>query len=259
MKKSIFVVSHKNVAMPQDDMYIPIQVGQKNEDFPGYIRDNTGENIASKNPNYCELTAQYWAWKNSKADIKGLVHYRRLFGKQSSGIFTPIATRYKYVLNSETLEELLSEYDMVVPKAHNYYIETAYGHYRHAHHTEGLKITRDILKSDYPSYLKKYDEVLNRRRSHLLNMMITRKEIFDSYSEWLFDVLGKVEGRLDISNYSVSEARVFGYISELLLDVWIECNSINYVELPVLYMEKQNYFKRYATSFARKLGLLKVR
>lgn len=259
MKKSVFVVSHKNVAMPQDDMYVPIQVGQKNENFPGYIRDNTGENIASKNPNYCELTAQYWAWKNSKADIKGLAHYRRLFGKQSSGIFTPIATRYKYVLNSETLEKLLNEYDMVVPKAHNYYIETAYEHYKHAHHTEGLKVTRDILKSDYPSYLKKYDEVLNRRRSHLLNMMITRKEIFDSYSEWLFDVLGKVERRLDISNYSVSEARVFGYISELLLDVWIECNGISYVELPVLYMEKQNYFKRYITSLARKLGLLKVR
>lgn len=259
MKKSVFVVSHKNVAMPQDDMYVPIQVGQKNENFPGYIRDNTGENIASKNSNYCELTAQYWAWKNSKADIKGLAHYRRLFGKQSSGIFTPIATRYKYVLNSETLEKLLNEYDMVVPKAHNYYIETAYEHYKHAHHTEGLKITRDILKSDYPSYLKKYDEVLNRRRSHLLNMMITRKEIFDSYSEWLFDVLGKVERRLDISNYSVSEARVFGYISELLLDVWIECNGISYVELPVLYMEKQNYFKRYITNLARKLGLLKVR
>ncbi len=259
MKKSVFVVSHKNVAMPQDDMYVPIQVGQKNENFPGYIRDNTGENIASKNPNYCELTAQYWAWKNSKADIKGLAHYRRLFGKQSSGIFTPIVTRYKYVLNSETLEKLLNEYDMVVPKAHNYYIETAYEHYKHAHHTEGLKITRDILKSDYPSYLKKYDEVLNRRRSHLLNMMITRKEIFDSYSEWLFDVLGKVERRLDISNYSMSEARVFGYISELLLDVWIECNGISYVELPVLYMEKQNYFKRYITNLARKLGLLKVR
>ena len=102
-------------------------------------------------------------------------------------------------------------------------------------------------------------DLLNRRKSHLLNMMITRKELFDNYSEWLFDVLGKVEKRLDISNYSVSEARVFGYISELLLDVWIECNSVNYVELPVLYMEKQNYFKRYTVNLARKLGLLQVK
>lgn len=259
MKKSVFVVSHKNVAMPKDDMYVPIQVGQSDENFLGYIRDNTGENIASKNPNYCELTAQYWAWKNSKADVKGLVHYRRLFGTRSSSIFTSVEARYKHVLDSATLEKLLSSYDMIVPKAHNYYIETAYEHYKHAHHTEGLKITREILRSDYPSYLKKYDEILNRRKSHLLNMMITRKELFDNYSEWLFDILGKVEKRLDISNYSVSEARVFGYISELLLDVWIECNSVNYVELPVLYMEKQNYFKRYTVNLARKLGLLQVK
>ena len=34
----------------------------------GYLPDNQGENISSKNKSYCELTTQYWAWKNQEAD-----------------------------------------------------------------------------------------------------------------------------------------------------------------------------------------------
>lgn len=258
MEKEIFVVSHKKAVMPQDKIYIPIQVGFDEKNFEGYIRDNTGENISQKNANYCELTAQYWGWKNSTATIKGLVHYRRLFSNGTKAMLVPVEKKYDYVLDSTSLDKLMKQYDMILPKAHNYYIETAYGHYKHAHHTEGLHLTRKIIKRDYPEYLEKYDEVLQRRSSHLLNMMIAKTPIFDSYSEWLFDILNKVEKKLDISEYSKSEARVFGYISELLLDVWVECNHINYTELPVLYLEKQNYFKRYTKSLARKLGLLRI-
>ena len=27
-------------------------------------KDNTGDNISAKNPNFCELTSLYWAWKS---------------------------------------------------------------------------------------------------------------------------------------------------------------------------------------------------
>lgn len=40
-------------------------------------RDNEGDNISGKNPDYCELTAQYWAWKNIDCDYYGFFHYRR--------------------------------------------------------------------------------------------------------------------------------------------------------------------------------------
>lgn len=43
------------------------------------LLDNQGENISFKNKKYCELTTQYWAWKNQSADYYGFCHYRRYF------------------------------------------------------------------------------------------------------------------------------------------------------------------------------------
>ncbi|MBD5402353.1 DUF4422 domain-containing protein, partial [bacterium] len=58
----------------------PIQVGADLTDkVITELRDNEGDNISTKNRNYCELTATYYAWKNSSADYKGLCHYRRIF------------------------------------------------------------------------------------------------------------------------------------------------------------------------------------
>ncbi len=71
---------------------------------------------------------------------------------------------------------------------------------------------------------------MSQRSAHMFNMFIMKKNIFDEYSNWLFDILFKLEGRIDISGFSVQEARVFGYISELLLDVWVKTNNIKYIE-----------------------------
>ncbi|WP_251884030.1 DUF4422 domain-containing protein, partial [Bifidobacterium longum] len=84
---------------------------------------------------------------------------------------------------------------------------------------EGFSIIREYLVLKYPKYVDNLDVVLNSKHSHLLNILIANSDLFDSYSEWLFDVLGEVESKLDISNYSPVEKRVFGYLSELLIDV----------------------------------------
>ena len=64
----------------------PLQVGKALTDTKvAALADDKGENISAKNPNYCELTALYWIWKNrlvrtSREGLEyyGLFHYRRI-------------------------------------------------------------------------------------------------------------------------------------------------------------------------------------
>lgn len=80
MRTEIYIATHKPFQFPEKQEYIPIQVGKVNSDIDLKITsDDTGENISELNESFCELTALYWMWKNSDADILGLCHYRRYF------------------------------------------------------------------------------------------------------------------------------------------------------------------------------------
>ena len=50
--------------MPKDEIYLPIHVGKKGKVDLGYVGDDTGDNISTKNPYFCKLTGLYWAWKH---------------------------------------------------------------------------------------------------------------------------------------------------------------------------------------------------
>lgn len=251
MSAEIYIVSHKNIKPPKKEGYIPIQVGHSSENFDGYVRDDMMDNISEKNDNYCELTAQYWIWKNTNSDVKGLVHYRRFFNSKKS--FSQ-SSRMKNIISSKDVDKILKEYDLILPKKRNYYIETSYSHYVHAHKKEGLDVTRRVIASSFPQYLNSYDKVVNRKKAHMFNMIIANKNVFDEYSSWLFDVLYKVENNLDISEWNKSESRVYGYVSELLLDVWLnEHSHLRYKELPVGFIGNQHWIKKVYSFLKRKI------
>ena len=251
MKIEILVAAHKEFPMPNADGYMPILVGAVRNYKPGieYQKDDEGENISSKNPNYNELTAVYWAWKNLKdVDAIGLVHYRRLF-------FDSKPYSLKNVLSVKKIEKLLTTDDVILPKKRNYYIETNYSHYIHAHHEEPLNKTRDIIAENYPQYLSNFDKVMHRRKAHMFNMFIMIKRVFYSYCNFIFGVLSKLEDEINISNYSVQEARVYGYVSELLMDVWLETNGFKYVEINWGQIGGKNNIKKAISLVKRKIGI----
>lgn len=250
MDIKFLVATHKKYWMPKDEVYLPIHVGKEGKQDLGYIGDNTGDNISIKNPNYCELTAIYWAWKNLKADYIGLVHYRRYFTKHN---FRNCEKKKQDILLRSDFENILKDVDIIVPDKRKYYIETNRSHYNHAHYEKDLDETENIIKEIYPDYSIAFEKVMSRTWAHMFNMFVMRKDYFDEYCEWLFTILFELEKRIDISNYTVMEARVFGFISELLLDVWLETKQIEYKEINVSFMEKQNWIKKGFLFLKRKI------
>ncbi|WP_412988391.1 DUF4422 domain-containing protein [Pediococcus siamensis] len=248
MEIKILVAAHKNFPMPKNrKLYLPVLVGATQNYKAGinFQRDDQGKNISIKNPNYNELTAVYWAWKNLSADAVGLVHYRRFLSLHKQ-------RNIEKILNQEETEDLLNKKPIILPKKRNYYIETNYTHYMHAHHVEPLDITRQIILETYPDHIKSFDKVMNSRKAHMFNLFIMKKEYFDNYAYWLFTILFKLEKKIDIQDYSVQESRVFGYLSELLLDVWINKNNFEFSEVNWIQIGKRNLGKKILNFFKRK-------
>lgn len=240
MKKfdiKIVIALHKKYNVPKSSIYLPLHVGSYKKDGIGYERDDSGDNISDKNPYFCELTALYWAWKNMNNDYIGLVHYRRYFGAEKINK----KDLFGSVIDYNELSKYLKNYDIILPKKRKYYIEDLYSHYKHTMYIEPLDITRNIISEKYSEYLSEFDKLHKRRSAHMFNMFIMKKEYLNQYCEWLFDILGEVEKRVDSSQYSDFHKRFYGRISERLLDVWIKTNKLNYKEIPVIDMQNINW------------------
>lgn len=250
MDIKILVATHKVYWMPEDDVYMPLQVGREGKQDLGFIGDNTGENISLKNPNYCELTGLYWAWKNLECDYIGLCHYRRYFCNDSH--FCVKGGKRKAILKRVDYERLLKEYDVILPKKRNYYIETVRSQYEHAHNKRDLDEAEKIIFELYPEYGEAFAKVMKSTKLHILNMFVMKKTLFDEYCAWLFDVLFELEKRIDISQYDSYQSRVFGFLSERLFNVWLEKKQLNIKETGVVNLETVDWINKIKWFIVRK-------
>lgn len=237
----IFVTGHKKVDRPQSDILQPVQVGPgvKNNRFWDTLHDDEGENISDKNPMYCELTTQYWAWKNVDADYYGFCHYRRYFNFSDTEYeenpygeimddYIDAAAVKKYGLDDATIRAAVEGWDVITTRYGNLEeIIDKHGTPAAVWKAAPLLIDNDlrrcyeILVTMYPDYRLDANNFLNGNRSCFCNMFIMKKQIFFDYCSWMFPILEEFERRTDFSHYSKEALRTPGHLSERLLNIWL--------------------------------------
>lgn len=240
----IYVATHKKIDyLPNDKIYVPLHVGAALHDKLPYISDDTGDNISVKNPNFCELTGHYWVWKNSDEDIVGMVHYRRYFSTEKGYWYKLFTGKNGFILSEQDISEALKDHDAIVstlghsPRS----MKNMLNAYGGSHHRKDLEETVRIILEKYPEYRETVEkDLLNNVEFYPANMIICRKEVFDSYCKWLFDVLLELEKRVDISDYTPYQKRIFGFISERIFKVWLDQNNIRLAERHIINTEDPN-------------------
>ncbi len=233
---SIYVAAHKQEALELPEGYRVCQVNAlKNGAWPGScVHDSDGaDNISAKNDRYCELTALYRLWKYDDSDIKGLAHYRRYFSGQDGPNFgaylldrIPAAELRERAVKPTQIVKYLQTHDILVEFPRSPCLVNAYEDLLRFVYPQDIRALSEVIHACYPAYEDSYRAVLRSTHLSYLNMFIAGKEQTAAYCEWLFGVLGKVEERIDVEGYDAQHRRVFGYLAEVLLNVWILKNRL---------------------------------
>lgn len=229
-----------------------------------YLSDNVKDNISDLNGSYCELTGLYWAWKNVDSDFVGLCHYRRYFSFRSNGKFKQIYNRflhyfghiyyavtsqpkvglyypYQYTVSTE------SELTKVVDRFEHDFIEwindypdcelfalkpvdkgmmSNYFQFSSISGSHHLELIRKVIASDFPDILPYYNKTLLSNKLFYANMIIMKRELFQSYCRFLFSSLEKYNSILLQEGYYLnteekSISRISGYMGELLTSSFV--------------------------------------
>lgn len=243
----IFVSHRIDMESEQIDnpIYIPVRCGavyDENTDS-SILGDDTGDNISEKRMSYCELTVQYWAWKNVKADYYGLCHYRRYIGFSPERFPTGKSERNngcvdeKYINDAQVLKkhgfkdynisEEIKKYDMIIidpirlssSPRNNYEAMRESSEY---HNMKDVDYCISVIKNKYPDMSKAVDKYMfHSKNCWLYNCWVMNKELFTKYSEWLFDILSEVEANTDSKYYSQQMLRTPGTLGERLFGIFV--------------------------------------
>ena len=240
----IFVTYKDKHKIIKSDIITPIQTGRAiaDEVFEGMIGDDTGDNISSKNNKYCELTAQYWTWKNyeeiGNPNYIGFMHYRRhlIFDKNAklpkekwlnhSEWYKNKNVDISYFADDKILGTIKSNADCYLVKEFDYskyivksikdeFITWSPRMY------DALVSCQKVVSQEFPEYGKVSKEILDGHKKFLCNMFVMKKELFFEYNEFLFKVLSKLENIVNSKYFTSFEYRYLGFCGEYLLTCFL--------------------------------------
>ena len=242
----IFISYHDEHPLIRSEILTPIQTGCADAPklFEGMLRDDGGDNISHLNNKYCELTAQYWVWKNydkiGNSDMVGFMHYRRHFMfddwmgnpdwcwlPKGNVYFVPnITPEYMKHITDEKIKRKLINCDCLVLKPYN--LRNLQSDNCRIQYSKLLKqdvknfdILIKTIKELYPDYSAEANRLCNDSMQYLCNMFVMKKDLFFEYSDFCFKVLQQVDKQIDSSNMDDKASRFLGYFGEFLLTMFL--------------------------------------
>lgn len=264
----IVVACHKLVDIPQSSIYCPVEVGAVNRQnhIPGLERDDEGDNISDRNFTFCELSAQYWAWKHLKSDYIGSCHYRRFFyfgdreypandHEQIIEKDLNSAASLKYGLtNIDLIREKIQQFDLVCPKEWNVckaptpkgFMRTvkehmiAYNIFRQS----DVCLLLEIVKSKAPEYLKFVESYLNGTKYIGYNCFVMKRQLFNELCQFEFDVLREFDRKVEYRHRTQNQRRICGYMGEILFSAFVQKKKTEakcrIMHCPMVFFEETN-------------------
>ena len=180
------------------------------------VTDDVGENISSKNKQYCEMTAVYWLWKNVKHNWIGIEHYRR----------------HLLVLPSMLTDNV----DVILPLPYMCAPSTAAQFARFVSQ-DVTKALLKALKDIYPSNFDNYCDIFYGKYQYTYNMLCAKYDVFCEYCKWFFAITEYMES-MEKDVPEIKSTRALSYVAEVLTNIFFMSNEDKY---NILHTEKIIY------------------
>lgn len=225
----IFINYTSPFSLMQSQCLVPVYAGQAQRTEPSFIvSDDCGENISHKHPFYKELTVLYNLWKTNTSDYKGLLHAHRLLNfKTKESRFHRIKKDYlqRYGLSNETVRAACEKADIILPRKSEK-IKNAfsiYESYQKEYVGSDLELCLQIIRKHYPDMYDTALTLLSEQRLYPANIFIAKREIFDTYCQWLFTILFAVEQKIqqEVIQRPSNQQAVYPLLAELLLNIYV--------------------------------------
>lgn len=259
MKKNNFVAVHKVAPLYGDGSYQFLHVGAERNPIviEGAVDDNEfKDNISIKNDIYCELTGYYHIWKHIKdVDYVGFCHYRRFFAHKRFSYHPS-----KAILTNDDILSLLKKCDVVLaaPNSKRGRRHGCFPNEEEAKEFFPYRVMLPVIEELYPDYVDAFKEEFLIPEMSYFNMLICRKDLFDEYCHFLFDILFMVESNLKKDSCGGVAPREMGFFSEWLLNVWVRKNKLKVAYKPVLFIDYSHNWHYFIKYLMQQIGLSKL-
>lgn len=216
----IYITTHKPYKFLNSEIFFPIAANKTLGDSLNIISSDTGDNIAHLNKYIAEFSTFYWAWKNdTTSKYISFFHYRRyliLNGSRSVDFNSNSVESYGFT--KEYVKSLFENYDIFVMSPLRFDSVTIYEQYCLCHEKIIMDTALDFINKKYPDYYESFIKAFQKNYGYYANMFIMRREDFNDYMAFIFDVFENIKDVI----FSSHQDKPFAYLAERLFSGYVE-------------------------------------